>query len=89
MEEFQTNLSDIQKSILDFDLEKSLDKITTEVSGLSELIASNQTATSQELEEIKSKLEEHKTQHEKSSKLNLIILAAGFILTFAIILITK
>ena len=87
--DFQANLSDVQRSILDFNLEKSLDKITTEIAKTSELITSNQTTTNQELSELKSQIESAKSLQEKSSKLNLIVLAAGFILTIAIILITK
>ena len=87
--EFQANLSDVQKSILDFDLEKSLDKIRAETAKTSELIMSNQTTTNREISDLKSRIESSNNLNEKSAKLNLTLLAAGFVLTILVVVLTR
>lgn len=89
MDEFKSNLSDVQKSILDFDLEHSLDKIRAELSNLTEQITKNQATTTNKVDELKVQLKSTKDSQEKSAKLNLIVLAAGFVITIIIILIAK
>ena len=89
MDEFKSNLSDVQKSILDFDLEQSLDKIRAELSSLIEQVTKNQATTTKEVDELKAQLKSTLESQEKSAKLNLIVLAAGFVITIVIILIAK
>lgn len=89
MDEFKSNLSDVQKSILDFDLEQSLDKIRAELSSLKEQVTKNQATTTKEVDELKAQLKSTLESQEKSAKLNLIVLAAGFVITIVIILIAK
>ena len=88
MNEFKSNLSDVQKTILDFDLEKNLGKINYEISSLSEQITKNQVTAFNDVTELKAQLKNISEKQEKSAKLNLILIAAGFALTILIILIT-
>jgi len=88
MNQFKSNLSDVQKTILDFDLEKNLGKINYEISSLSEQITKNQVTAFNDVTELKAQLKNISEKQEKSAKLNLILIAAGFALTILIILIT-
>jgi ABC-type transporter Mla subunit MlaD len=88
MNEFKSNLSDVQKTILDFDLEKNLGKISYEISSLSEQITKSQVTAFNDVTELKAQLKNISEKQEKSAKLNLILIAAGFALTILIILIT-
>ena len=89
LEEFQSKLRDVQKTLLDFDIEKSLDGIRLELSKLIEEVNSNQKKNSDLLNEMKSEI---RTNHElaiKSDKQNLIVLAVGFVLVVIVIFISK
>ena len=89
LEEFQSKLRDVQKTLLDFDIEKSLDRIRLELSKLIEEVNSNQKKNSDLLNEMKSEI---RTNHElaiKSDKQNLIVLAVGFVLVVIVIFISK
>lgn len=89
LEEFQSKLRDVQKTLLDFDLEKSLDGIKGEISSLIEVVNGNQEANSKKLNEIKAEISANQALQAKVAKQNLIALAAGFALVIVIIFIAK
>jgi DNA anti-recombination protein RmuC len=89
LEEFQSKLRDVQKSLLDFDLEKSLDGIRGEISKLTEEVNSNQKKNSDILDEIKSEIRANQEIVAKNAKQNLLLLAVGFVLVIVVIFITK
>ena len=86
IKDFLENLSDVQQSILDFDLKESLDKIRQELVTLTETIKINQSTNTQELNAIKSELEAARIRQEKAAGINLIVLVLGFVLTIVILL---
>jgi DNA anti-recombination protein RmuC len=89
LEDFQSKLRDVQKSLLDFDLEKSLDGIRGEISKLIEEVNSNQKKNSDILDEIKSEIKANQEIVAKNAKQNLLVLAVGFVLVIVVIFITK
>jgi hypothetical protein len=89
LEDFQSKLRDVQKSLLDFDLEKSLDGIRGEISKLIEEVNSNQKKNSDILDEIKSEIKANQEIVAKNAKQNLLVLAVGFVLVILVIFITK
>ena len=89
LEEFQSKLRDVQKTLLDFNIEKSLDGIRLELFRLIEEVNLNHKKNSDLLNEMKSEI---RTNHElaiKSNKQNLIVLAVGFVLVVIVIFISK
>ena len=89
LEEFQSKLRDVQKTLLDFNIEKSLDGIRLELFRLIEEVNLNHKKNSDLLNEMKSEI---RTNHElaiKSDKQNLIVLAVGFVLVVIVIFISK
>lgn len=89
LEEFQSKLRDVQKTLLDFNIEKSLDGIRLELFRLIEEVNLNHKKNSDLLNEMKSEI---RTNHElaiKSDKQNLILLAVGFVLVVIVIFISK
>ncbi len=87
LKDFQNKLYDTQRSIEEFDLEKGLNKIYAELSGIQETLISQHSIIIIKISEMQSVLDERLLEIQNAQKQNFILTSIGLIIIVLILII--